>query len=427
MEPRPAEPEWGPVKRLLFRFLFAYLFLYIFPFPLDILPVVGMAAEPYQSFWNAAVPWVGRHVFHVAITVQPNGSGDTTYNYVQVFCYLVLALTAAAVWTLLDRRRRNYARLNEWLRVYVRFSLATAMISYGAMKVIPAQFPGPSLDRLLQPIGDASPMGLLWTFIGASKSYNIFSGLGEMLGGLLLLTRRTTTLGALVSSAVLVNVVMLNFSYDVPVKLYSSHLLAMAVLLMAPDARRLADLLVFNRPTAPAEIRPLFERRWLHRGALILRTVFVLAFAAWSLYGAYDGRKNYDLVTGPRPPLYGIWNVEDLEVDGRPQPPGTPDPAQWRRVVFGYPGTFAVQLGNDSRQRYLLKLDAAKKTLGLKKRDDPEWQTTISYRQPGPGLLLLEGPLDGHKLRVKLRHTEIPQFRLVNRGFHWINEYPFNY
>jgi hypothetical protein len=237
-------------------------------------------------------------------------------------------------------------------------------------------------------------MGLLWTFMGASKSYNIFSGLGEMLGGLLLLTRRTTTLGALVSSAVLVNIVMLNFSYDVPVKLYSCHLLAMAVLLMAPDARRLANLLVFNRPTAPVEIRPLFERRRLHRGALILRTVFVLAFAAWSLYGAYEGRKNYDLVTGPRPPLYGIWNVEGLEIDGQPQPPGTGNPAQWRRVVFGYPGTFAVQLMSDSRK---------------------------------PDFLLLAGPFDGHKIQVKLRHAEMPKFRLKERGFHWINEYPFNY
>jgi hypothetical protein len=294
------------------------------------------------------------------------------------------------------------------------------------MKIIPAQFPGPSLDRLLQPIGDASPMGLLWTFMGASKSYNVFSGLGEMIGGLLLLTRRTTTLGALVSAAVMVNVVMLNFSYDVPVKLYSSHLLAMAVLLMAPDARRLANLLVFNRPTAPVQIRPLFERRWLHRGALVLRTVFVLGFAAWSLYGAYEGRMLYD-IQASRPPLYGVWNVEGLEVDGRPQPPGTPDAARWRRVVFGYPGTFAVQLMSDSRQRYFLKLDAAKKTLGLTKRDDPEWKTTISYREPGPGLLLLQGPLDGHKLRVKLRRTEMPKFRLVERGFHWINEYPFNY
>jgi hypothetical protein len=218
---------------------------------------------------------------------------------------------------------------------------------------------------------------------------------------------------------------MLNFSYDVPVKLYSSHLLAMAVFLAAPDARRLADLLWFNRGVAPAEIRPLFQRRWPHRGALVLRTVFVLGFAAWSLYGAYLRDKSFD-VASSKPPFYGIWNVEGLEVDGRPQPPRAPAAARWRRVVFGYHGTLAVQLMSDSRRRYFLDLDTAKKTLALTKLDDPEWETTISYQEPAPGFLLLEGPLDGHKIRARLRRAETPKFRLVERGFHWINEYPFN-
>jgi hypothetical protein len=101
-------------------------------------------------------------------------------------------------------------------------------------------------------------MKLLWTFMGASIPYVIFTGAAEMLGGLLLAARRTTLLGALVCIGVLSNVVMLNFSYDVPVKLYSSHLLLMAVFLAAPDLRRLASLFVWNRRVPPAEQRPLF-------------------------------------------------------------------------------------------------------------------------------------------------------------------------
>jgi len=221
------------------------------------------------------VPWVGSQAFHVDITVRPNGSGDTTYNYVQVFSYLVLALAAALVWTLLDRRRPAYERLHEWLRVYVRFYLAMTMFSYGIVKVIQLQFPSPALDRLLQTFGTSSPMGLLWTFMGASALYTFFAGASEVLGGLLLTTRRTTLLGALVSIGVLTNVVMLNFSYDVPVKLFSSHLLAMAVFLAAPDLRRLAGLFLFNRPAVLPADRPLFARRWSHQGTLVLRTAAV--------------------------------------------------------------------------------------------------------------------------------------------------------
>lgn len=418
-------PEWGLAKRILFRFACSYFFLYIFPFPLDYIPYVGLAAQKYSILWSLFVPWVGKHLFHLDITVFPNGSGDTTFNYVQVFCFLLLAAAAALVWTLLDRKRANYARLHEWLRIYVRFFLAASMVSYGAYKVFPSQFPAPSLDRLLQPIGDASPMGILWTFIGASKAYEFFSGAAEMLGGLLLLGRRTTLLGALVCVAVVGNVVMLNFSYDVPVKLYSSHLLLMAVFLILPDLRRLADFFLFNRAPEPAEVRPLFRRVWLNRAALACRTLLLLGIAGLALYQSYES------TVGAAPtvsPFYGIWNVDELEIDGQARPPLVSDESRWRRVIFDFPGLLAIQLMDQSRERYALHLDLQKKVLELTKRNDPEqkWKSTLAFKHLGPGLLALEGTFDGHKMRARLRRTEMPKFRLVDRGFHWINEYPFN-
>src|SRR5262245_40498254 len=80
--PENVPAPWGLAKRIAFRFVCSYFFLYIFPFPLDYIPYVGVAAGWYQNLWNALVPWVGKHVFGVTITVLPNGSGDTTYNYV---------------------------------------------------------------------------------------------------------------------------------------------------------------------------------------------------------------------------------------------------------------------------------------------------------------------------------------------------------
>ncbi|HEX9940752.1 MAG TPA: hypothetical protein VGG03_01950 [Thermoanaerobaculia bacterium] len=420
-----AAPAWGAAKRLLFRFVFAYLVLYIFPFPLSVIPGVGIVLQPYEKLWNWLVPWVGKHVFRVDITVLPNGSGDTTYNWVQVFCFLILAGVATLVWTLLDRSRTDYARFHQWLRVYVRFWLATVMISYGAAKVIPTQFPSPALDRLLQPIGDSSPMGILWTFMGASAAYTIFSGAAEMLGGLLLIARRTTLLGALVCIGVLTNVVVLNFCYDVPVKLYSCHLLAAAVFLAAPDLRRLADLLVFNRRVEPVEHRPLFKRPWLHRGSLALRTVFVVGFAVLSLYETQQLRKTH-LDAPLKPPLSGLWNVDEFAVDGRVRPPLVTDETRWRRVVFRAPETMAVLLMDDSRQRYVFAFDEKKSTVALTKRDDPKWKSAFSLQQTEPGLLALEGTLDGRRIRARLRRVEAPEFRLVSRGFHWINEYPYN-
>ena len=424
-DPHPV-PVWSPLKRLLFRFACSYLVLYSFPFPMYYLPYAELALGWYFTLMNKLTMWVGQQVFGVTMNVVPTGSGDTAYNYVHVFCVLAIAMAATLVWSLLDRRRRNYARLYEWLRVYVRFVLAAAMIGYGTAKAIPSQFPSPAFDRLMQPYGDSSPMGLLWTFMGASAAYTIFTGLGEMAGGLLLVFRRTALLGALVCIGIMSNVVMLNFSYDVPVKLYSTHLLLLAVFIAAHDLRRLANVLVLNRPAEPAEDRPLFQRKWLLYGSKALALLFIGFLTYTGLQGAATQRRTYSEAEAAKSPLYGLWNVEEMMVDGKVRPPLVTDRDRWRRAMFTGGNRMSFQLMSDSRARYNVAIDPIKKTLAFTKRDDPSWKSTLTYSQPQPKLLVMQGTFDGHQVRARLRQGEIPKFLLMTRGFHWINERPFN-
>jgi hypothetical protein len=416
-------PAWGSVQRALFRFLFSYLVLYNFPFPLNVIPVYGeILKQSYPEIWKGVALWVGKHVFEVEVLYRPRG--DTTYNYVLVFCYLILALAAAAVWTLLDRRRANYARLHDWLRVYVRFALAAAMLVYGAYKVIPEQFGTPFPSDLLQPVGESSPMGLLWTFMGASIPYVIFTGAAEMLGGLLLAVRRTTLLGALVCIGVLSNVVMLNLSYDVLVKLHSSHLLLMAVFLAAPDLRRLASLFVWHRPVPPAELRPLFASHQGNLAALVFRTVFILYLAVDGLHRSHESRLEFaDMAT--RQKLYGAWEVEELTVNGAVRPLLVTDETLWRRLVFEWPGALGIQYAHETEIReYELRLDPGPHMFTL--CCDPEWEAAISFKQVRPDVLALEGTVNGQQICGRYRRMDDSRFPLLSRGFHWINEQPVN-
>ena len=420
-----AAPEWGPVKRTLFRFAFSYLSLYLLPLflqALALLPHGDAALGWYYRLCLPVVLWAGRHLLAVDATPQPSGSGDATADWVAAFCSLLLALAATVVWSLLDRRRTQYARLYEWLRVGIRYGLGLTLIEYGGIKIVPAQFTAPSLDRLLQPFGDASPMGLLWTFMGASAPYTIFAGLAEWLGGVLLFFRRTTLLGALVSMAVMTNVVMLNYCYDVPVKLLSSHLLVLAVFLAAHDLRRLANLLVLNRPAPAAPDPRLVQRRGLRNAALALQWVVAIGFSAFMIDSAWQERQDRTA----RSPLRGIWNVEALQVDGQAGPPPGAEALQWRRLILDRPGTFAVQLTSDFRRRYRLKLDEAHKTMALTKLDDPAWKSNLVYQRPAPDRLTVEGKLEGHEVRASLRRVAEPELLLTTRGFHWVNEVPFN-
>jgi hypothetical protein len=423
MEPNPA---WGPVQRALFCFLFCYLVLYSFPFPLNVIPVYGEVLEQsYRETWNMVLPWVGEHILGTEVRLRGgSGRGDSTYGYVQIFCYLILALAATAVWMLLDRRRASYARLHEWLRVYVRFALAAVIIGYGAYKVIPEQFGTPFPSDLLQPIGESSPMKLLWTFMGASIPYVIFTGAAEMLGGLLLVARRTTLLGALVCIAVLSNVVMLNLSYDVPVKLYSSHLLLMAVFLAAPDLGRLASLLVWNRRVPPADQRPLFASRQGNRAALVFRTVFILYVTIAALHQSHKSRMEFAEVA-TRHRWYGVWEVEGFAVDGAVRPLLATDETLWRRLVFDWPEAIGIQYAHETAIReYELRPDPGPHLYTL--CCDPEWQAAISFKQVEPDVLALDGTVDGKQIRGRFRRVDDSRFPLLSRGFHWINERPLN-
>ena len=162
------------------------------------------------------------------------------FDWLLVFCLLVIAVIATAVWSYVDRKRESYATLAKWFRVFLRFALAGQLISYGLVKAVPLQMPYPYLGKLVEPFGDFSPMGVLWSSIGASPAYETFAGCAELMGGLLLIFPRTTMLGALISLADMIQVFMLNMTYDVPVKLLSFHLILLSLFLLAPDLRRLA-------------------------------------------------------------------------------------------------------------------------------------------------------------------------------------------
>lgn len=411
---------WSGMRRAVFRFAFAYLVLYNMPFPLN---AVAGVPPLFRALRNAVTVTIGRLVLHRTMDVAPGGSGDTTADWIWMCCCLVPALLAAGIWTLLDRKRAHYDRLYDGLRIYVRFALAAAMIAYGAMKVFPDQFPAPSLHRLMQRFGDASPMGLLWTFMGASPAYGVFAGLIEMLGGLLLTTRRTTLLGALVCIAALGNVVALNFCYDVPAKLYSVHLLLMAAFLASADLKRLTDFFIRGRAVEPRALRPFFQNRRLDRAARVLRTVFVAAYVGMSLWQSHQNSGWYR--EAERTPLYGIWAVDEWDVDGVAQPPLVTDASQWRWIVFDRPESLSVQRMSGAWQNYEVTSSSAAHTLTLT-GDAPAQSTTLIYTQPAPERLILSGTLAGRRIRIRLRHEDSGQFLLIRRGFHWVNEAPYN-
>jgi uncharacterized membrane protein YphA (DoxX/SURF4 family) len=430
-----SEVRWNLARRVGFRFLFSYLLLFFLTGQeITGIPFSEPLLEKYTKLWYGIAVWIGKHLLHIKydFPMSGDGSGDTTFQWILLPCYLTLAGAATVLWSVLDRRRPNYKRLYAWFRLLLRFSLATAMIVYGFAKVIPSQMPAPRSFTLLQRVGELTPMRMLWTFIGASPAFEAFTGLAELLAGLLLLVPRTTLLGALLCVADMTMVFMMNMCYDVPVKIISFHYLVMGILLVAPDLHRLADLFLFNRPVEAAKARPLFARKRLDQAVQILFVVFGLYMIGTNVR---DGIERYEKRNPPRPPLYGVWSVEEIAVDGKDLPLlNVPD--RWRWVIFEKPDEMRLELKAGSHESYAMRLDKAAKRMTLQKyqkdpkgkpvldgagkpQRDPHWQGNLSFNEPKTDVLVLDGTLDGHRTHAKLH-----KMPLIGKGFHWILDPP---
>jgi uncharacterized membrane protein YphA (DoxX/SURF4 family) len=299
------------------------------------------------------------------------------------------------------------------------------MLSYGMSKVFKSQFPLPSPGVLLQTYGQSSPMRLLWTFMGYSPSYTFFAGASEVLGGLLLFFRRTTTLGALVVAAVMTNVAMMNFSYDVPVKLYSVHLLLQAMFLAAPDCQRLLRFFILNRSTEPVALeRHQFPKRWTNRLVLVLKVAAVGGLLYLTTSGGLEGYRTWG-DGAPTPPLYGLWEVANFSRGGTTAPPLASDSTRWRWLGFGRGGYCLVKHMDESSERFLVAQDDSAKILTFTSRTDSS-KVALTYSRPTQERLLVRGTLGGQLVEMELNRAASSESPLLGRGFHWINEVPYN-
>jgi hypothetical protein len=425
--------RWSVATRIAFRFCFVYFGLFCLGTQIffTLLGVVGAFLPETAVRWILMRPildWAAIHIFHLdaaLIYVDGSGSGDRAFDWMSLACWLFLAGAATMTWSVLDRHRMNYVTLHKWFRLFIRLCLAGQMIFYGAAKVIPTQMPFPSLESLVQPFGSFSPMGVLWTQVGVSPPYEILLGCVELLGGLLLILPRTTMLGALVSLGAMAQVFILNMTYDVPVKILSFHLLLLSLVLLAPDFRRLANVFFSSGAVGPSTQPQLFRTRRANRIALAAQVVLGLwilvpaILGSWAAWDAYGGGRE-------KSPLYGIWNVVEFSVDGEDRPPLLTDEDRLRRVIFDDPAAVTYQHMDDSFVYNGATIDVDRRTIAVTSYDDESRTATFTFERPAADRLVLDGELNGHKVRMSLERLDANTFTLVNRGFHWAQEYPYN-
>jgi hypothetical protein len=436
--PRPA--RWSLGTRLAFRFGFCYLMMYalccgnatlweIIPFHW------GEILNNWFSwpFFHAA-QWLGQHLFHltgVGAKLHGTGSGDTILNWIAVGVMLAIVIVATLLWTALAelripaRRSLAYPRLFRWFRFTLRLTLGVAMLNYGLAKLFPLQMAPPSLAVLNEPLGNTSPMTMLWTLIGLSPVYEMICGAAEIAGGLLVLFRPTALLGALLTAFLTTNIVLYNFCFDVPVKIYAAHLLLMSIALIIPDVSTLFGFFLRHKPASlHTPWSPWSGRlgRRIETITIAVVTLLVVGAAASQLAQGYSKQ----LASERHPPaLTGEWHVDSATLAGKPRPYLTGDGARMTAIFFEPSGRVMLRSSDGVLWRAGKQIDDKKHTLQLFSAGH-DGAPVYAMSQPDPLHLVLTPTGKQAKTASVLVLTRVPlpsHYPLLERGFHFVNEW----
>lgn len=422
--------SWPLLQRVLFRFFFQLFFWLVSPFYfLEGIPGANYLLEWIYKGMTALSELFNEWFFHISpATKPPNGNGDYPEQWMMVGTALVLTVLGTLIWSIADRRRRHYQTLNYWLCLGLRYFLIANGLSYGIIKLFALQMPFPNLSQMATPLGDYLPMRFSWMFVGYSTSYQMFSGGIELLAAVLLLFRRTATLGVLVAAGVFLNVMMLNLSYDIPVKINSIQLVVVCLYLLAQELPRLIAFFFRNEAHLSRIFTFPFETLRGRRIARIGKWLYVGVSVGMLLSMAIQQYQNDQQRPQPKPIRAGIYDVLKQTLRGDTLGVADSDSVYWQNVVFdrGYEGSIKTTDAR-FRQRYgrgyfSFEIDSTQKVVSLKRtKADSVVIVRFSFMIKDSTTLELRSYPHADSLYVLLRRRTKP-FPLSERQFHWISE-----
>jgi hypothetical protein len=405
--------DWAPAGRILFRFAFLYF----------VLQAVPLDWHFYRDL--LALDWGNgfyRDVFNLSRYAPrffgPGVAADTFADWAIV---AQIALVGTLIWSWRAKKQANYDGLYYALRVVLRYRLAFGVLAYGFIKLFPLQAPLPSISNLNTAYGDFSAWKLFSLSLGVVPSYESFLGLVEIVGGLLLLNRRTTPIGLLIIIPFLGNVFVSNLAYEGGEHIYSFLLITFALALFAFDAVRLFRLVSLEIAAAPARYRPVFTG-WQRTARLVAKSMFIVFLVGvygYKTYAAYTHGPYQFPQSAGLPGAAGVYTVTEFKLRGQTIPYARRDSVRWQDVVFETWNTISIksnrpvkldgwnteeirtadadrnyeQAGSQGRHYYRYQIDSTNHVLTLTNRNPNHASETLRlhYDRPTAQRITLSG------------------------------------
>lgn len=217
---------------------------------------------------------------------------------------LVASLCSAFVWHRRHQSNRlDNAKVNAfWLGV-MRYGIAFDLAMFGFQKIFHLQFTTP-LGMLDEPYSSFSGQWLTWSYFGHSYGFAFTIGASQIVGSMLLLFNRTRLLGAVFLLPVMLNIILIDYFYelDLGVLIHALILLAGLIYLLLLDYQRLVAFFIQYRGTDAVQVNRVVKLA----GRM---SILVLPLLIIATYGSPD----------KHPGMTGKYAVTDLRINNVPK------------------------------------------------------------------------------------------------------------
>lgn len=352
---------------------------------------------------------------NVRISNPHSGSGDSLYDYLTLIsiCLLsfILPITCIAIPKLKNINFWNYNF------TIIRYFLAFTMMYYGLAKLFTLQFSTFSLLQLYTTIGESTPMALAWAYFGYSYKYQVIIGIAQLIS-VLLIYERTTTFGALITFIMALNLITVNYTFDICVKLDSTLIFIFSTILVLKDFKYIYSFFFSNSPL-PLSVKYLNLEK--DNIKVILNKVIKNCILLYYIYTTMTNMYYYKTLLAKQyeklSPIYGIYNIQFTKHTIKSEISNSV--FDWKQLIFEMENYTTIKYNDGQLFNYSTSIDSVSHSISFYDSiKDMKYYFKISKIDSSSFLL------QGVDTMIITRQTVLNN--ITKRQFHWIAEYPNN-
>ena len=403
---------WKSWEKILFRFSFLFLGFFLLNYELAMVSLYFNFYNSLRKFYalfSTPLQWLDQHLYHLGYQPKVHDSmpGDNHFGAAYYLTVLILIVITVIVWSIVQWDKAAYNKLYYWFRLYVRCMVALIMFGYGMDKLIPSQMPYPDVEQLLTKIGAQNHFNAVWTFIGSSPAYEMFTGLCEVTGSLLLLFRRTHIFGCLFMCTILCNVVALNIFYNIPVKMYSALLLVCVIFLLIPYLNKLFRFFFLGKNETLLEKQYVFQRSWKGKLVIAISVIIPILSFIHDTYREYRSYRKYHIDIKDEK----LFEVTTFILKDTIAPLVT-DTIRWRRFALPNKNTAVIYNMQDNPDEYEFDIDTLQHNYTLHNNADTAKWDVLHYQHPDKHILEFLGKWKGKDVHIFMKELPLDSMTL---------------